>query len=200
MNRTEGRRSPRKGLTVVEILVVAGIAILVIGGIIFIMTQFRRGFSKGEESIVVLQEGGLFLATLRHDMVNAVSPSKDPIAFWKDSIAVAPEKLRLNIYKDTDGNIEPVEYFYEPRPTGGSISRVQGTGGKKILVNNRVASLTWKLGAETVSATGMASGVRQLWVDLDFIMGGQGRIGIKSKELTIRTKLFPTRLNRQINR
>ena len=183
----------RQGLSLVEILVVAGLAVAILGGLIMLMTGYRRTFSKGEESTVVLQEAGLFLGFLRNDLINAVRPPTLPPDRWRESIVATKDRLAITIFRDAEGNLDQVVYAI----TGNSISRSQESGRVKTIVDGRVASLSWTIGSEELAAP--ASGVKRLWVELNGTFGGQGRPGVKSMALPLRTRLFPTRLNRQLS-
>lgn len=200
MKRSNERsdRPPNQGMTFVEIMVAAALAVLVVGGLIFAFMQFRRGFEKGEGSAVVLQEGAFFIALLRNDLINAVSDKSLPPDRWHDAtMTVAPNQISFMVFRDDAGNTEKVVYAYSPRPEGGSLTRAQGTGRTKTLVDKHIASLSWSLGEEMVS--GIGSGVRRLWLNLDLSLGGQGKAGMTSKPVVLSTKLFPVRLNRQLN-
>jgi prepilin-type N-terminal cleavage/methylation domain-containing protein len=199
MKPTEARqeRSKRDGFTLVETIIAVAIAVVIMGGLIFIMIHFRRSYEKGEGTAVTLQEGILMMAMLRNDLINAVMDAKIPADQWTRAMESTPEKLKFSIYRDNQGNIEPVVYAYDMAPDGGSISRTQGTNHPKTLVNRHVASLSWNIGHDLL--TGVGSGVRQIWVDLSLTLGGQGKVGTKSKKTTLRAKLFPVRMNRQFN-
>lgn len=190
--RTFFPRKPR-GLTLVEILVVAALAVVIVGGLVMLMTGYRRSFTKGEESTVVLQEAGLFLGFLRNDLINAVRPPTLPPDRWRESIVATPDKLTLTIFRDAEGNLDQVTYSIE----GTSIKRSQASGRTKTLVEGRLASLSWTVGFEELAAP--ASGVKRIWVELQGGFGGQGRPGIKAMAVPLRTRLFPTRLNRQLS-
>ncbi|MBF0498545.1 MAG: type II secretion system protein [Candidatus Riflebacteria bacterium] len=182
----------RRGFSLVEILVVLSILAMIVGGLLYLMTGFHRSFAKGEESTIVLQEAGFFLAHLRNDLINAVQDPTLPADRWSDSIIATPDKLTLRVFRDTDGNIEPIEYQLE----GDTIKRSVG-GRPRVIVDGHVASLSWKVESETLS--GLASGVRRIWVTLSGTFGGKGKPGIKSKTIPLIAKLFPTRLNRRLN-
>ena len=99
----------------------------------------------------------------------------------------------MTIFRDAEGNLDQVVYTI----AGNSISRSQESGRTKTIVDGRLASLTWSVGSEELAAP--ASGVKRLWVELNGSFGGQGRPGIKSMAIPLRTRLFPTRLNRQLS-
>ncbi|NLI77640.1 MAG: hypothetical protein GX442_14530 [Candidatus Riflebacteria bacterium] len=186
------------GMTFVEILVASVLLVLVLGGLIYAFTQFRRGYEKGESSAVVLQEGALLMGYLRTDLINAVLDPAPKSGRWQDAaLVVSSDRVSFRIFSDDQGHTDQVSYVYAPGRDGGSISRVQGNRSPKVLVNKRVASLTWALGEET--APGVGSGVRRLWLDLAVTLGGQGKAGMTSRTSVLATKLFPVRLNRQLN-
>lgn len=185
-------------MTFVEIMVAAGLATMVLGGLIYAFSQFRRGYEKGESSAIVLQQGALLLGLMRSDMINAVFDRSLPPDRWRDAaLTVTPTQVSFLVFSDDDGKMEKVSYTYSPRREGGSITRTQGSNRTKTLVDKGVASLSWTLGEEIVP--GLGSGVRRLWLNLDLSLGGQGKTGMTSKSVLLSTKLFPTRLNRQLN-
>jgi hypothetical protein len=183
-----------------EIVIVAAVAMILLGIVTALLTQFRRSYTKGEESSIILQEGSLFLAILRSDFINAVRTEDLPEERWAEAIQASSDRLSFFIYKDAEGAIEPVEYAVQPPPNpdvGASLTRTQGGGRAKTLIDRHLASMTW--GIETEVLPGVASQVRQLWLNLRVELGGQGKPGIQSKKLNFAAKLFPTRLNRQLN-
>jgi len=198
MKKIEPPSKTRWAFTLVEIVIGTFIALMLVVIVSMLLVQFKRSYSKGEESSVGIQEGGLFLANLRSDFVNAVMDPSLPPERWKEAIRAEPETLAFQIYKDAEGKIEPVLYHLEKKADGMlSVSRTQGAGSSKLLVNQRIASLSWKV--ETEVFPGLASGVKQIWLSLDMTLGGQGKPGIKAKVVNLSTKCFPTRLNKQIN-
>ncbi|MBF0543539.1 MAG: hypothetical protein HQM08_03855 [Candidatus Riflebacteria bacterium] len=184
------------GFTMVEMLVVSVILFLLIGGLIFLMTGFRKSFDKGEESVVILQESGLFLAMLRNDLINATMDKRLPQNHWNESIGATPEKISFNVFGNPEGTkIVPVMYEY----SGSSIKRTF-EGRTRTIVNGHVASLSWKVESETFSDT--ASGVKRLWIDINAIFSGKSNPGkkeISGKTIKLNSKLFPVRLIKQIN-
>lgn len=183
----------RLGLTLVEILIVVVIAVLFIGTLTTLFSGFRRSFAKGEESTAVIQEGGFFLAHLRNDLINAVFPKGLSPADWQKAITADPTSLSFSLYADAHGTIETVTYSTDGR----SLKRVGKNGAMKLLIDGRIASLSWQTGWEVIPTGG--SGTRRLWVELSMLLGGQGKPGMTSKPLQLRTRLFPARLNRQLN-
>ncbi|HNV68862.1 MAG TPA: prepilin-type N-terminal cleavage/methylation domain-containing protein [Candidatus Ozemobacteraceae bacterium] len=185
--------SRRAGITLVEILIVVVIAVLLIGTLTTLFSGFRRSFAKGEESTVVIQEGGFFLAHLRNDLINAVLPPGFDQADWQKAIVADADSLSFSLYADAQGTIETVTYMTD----GKSLKRMVKNGSPKPLIEGRIASLSWKTGWEVIPTPG--SGTRRLWVELSATLGGQGKPGMTSKQLHLRTRLFPARLNRQLN-
>ncbi|MFZ2956756.1 MAG: prepilin-type N-terminal cleavage/methylation domain-containing protein [Candidatus Ozemobacteraceae bacterium] len=186
----------KNGLSLIEMLVVMVILVMVLGGLIFLMTGFRRSFAKGEESAIILQEAGLFLAYLRNDLINAVPDPFLPPNRWAESLIATPDKLVMRTFRDIDGNIETIEYLLE----GDSLKRSIGDGYPRTIIDGHVASLSWKVEYETLSGT--ASGVRRIWINLSGAFSGKirpGLTGITGKTIPLSAKLFPTRLNRRLN-
>jgi prepilin-type N-terminal cleavage/methylation domain-containing protein len=185
-----------RGFTLVEIIVASVVALLVMGGALTLFSQFRRGFSRGEDSTVLLQEAALFVATLRRDLVNATIDPKAPPRQWHELISVTASQITLTRFRDATGQLEQVVYEYSSAG-GGKVQRRQGQGRPKTLINGRIASLSWALGhSETTTKKGRW---RQLWIDIAADLGSkpasQGKV-----DLAIRTKLFPVRLIRHANR
>ncbi len=195
MKRCNKAISPRPhlGLTLVEILIVVVIAVLFIGTLTTVFSGFRRSFAKGEESTAVIQEGGFFLAHLRNDLINAVLPKGLNPADWQQAITADQHSLSFSLYADAQGTIETVTYSTD----GTSLKRLGKYGSVKPMIEGRIASLSWQTGWEVIPTGG--SGTRRLWVELSMLLGGQGKPGMTSKQLQLRTRLFPARLNRQLN-
>jgi len=188
-----------RGFTLVEMLVVMAIATLLIGGIVLLLTQFRRGFSKGEETGVALQEAGMFLAMLRNDLINAVPDPTLPPEKRQESVRATPTGISFPVYTGERDRTARITYSYQPADTRGSISRAVDGGRPRTLVNGRVASLTWEVCTEQITATGPGSGTKRIWIDVHARIGGQGKAGVKGREIVLTTKLFPARLIRQLN-
>lgn len=188
-----------QGFTFVETLVVIVLAVLVIGGIMQAFTQFRRGFSQGEETGITLQESGMFLARLRSDLINAVSATRLPPDRWRESVEATPNTLSFTVYTGESDRTSVVEYRYDPGNGKGSITRTEGGARSRLLVNGRIASLTWSVGTEELAGNGTGSGTRFLWIDLRARFRGEKAQGTKGKEIVIATKLFPARLIRSLN-
>jgi len=198
VKQTEMPSSRRIGMTFVEIIIAGGLAVLVIGATLYAFMQFRRGFEKGESSAVVLQEGALFLGFLRNDLINAVIDKTLPPDRWRDAVmTVTSNQVSFTAFHDDEGNTEKISYAFSPALGGGSLTRTQGSSRTKTLIDKGIASLSWSLGEEIVP--GIGSGVRRIWLNVDLTIGGQGKAGMTSKIITLSTKLFPTRMNRQLN-
>ena len=191
------RPTVRRGLTLVEILVVVGISVLVVGTLIMLLNNFRRGYQSGEEAAVSLQDAALFASMLRKDLINAVIPPGSPPDKWTEAITTAGDQLSMTVFVDVDGNTDRITYELDRGKEGNSIMRRTGKGGAKKLADDTVASLTWKVHA--VSLTGKANGVRQVWVELSALFQKPRKLGGKGKPILLETRLFPVRLNKQLN-
>jgi len=187
------------GFTFVEILVVIVLAVLIIGGIMLAFTQFRRGFSKGEETGVTLQESGMFLARLRSDLINAVPDTRLSPDRWREAVQATPDRLSFTVYTGESDRTSVIEYRYVPGNGRGSITRSEGGSRTRTLVNGRVDSLSWNVETEELVGKGTGSGTRFLWVDLRARFRGESPAGLKGKEVIVATKLFPARLIRSLN-
>ena len=197
MTRFERTRKPGRGLTLVEIIVVVGISVLVVGSLITLLTNFRRGYQSGEEATVLLQEAGMFVSSLRRDLINAVLPPNLPADRWQEAVSTVGDQLTMTVFTDPDGNTGKITYELTKDGKGFSIHRRLENGNPKVLVKENLASLTWKI--QGVTLTGKAKGIRQLWVDLSGLFQVQRKVGGKGKEILFHTKIFPVRLNRQLN-
>lgn len=187
------------GFTLIEMLVAVVLATLIIGGIVVAFSQFSRSFSHGEEIGVTVQEGGIFLAHLRSDLINAVPDRSTTSDRWREAVQVTPERLSFTVYTGEHDSTSVVEYRYAPGNGKGSITRSAGGSSPRTLVNGRIASLSWILGTEEITGGGAGSGTRFLWIDLQARLSGDKTAGQKGKELVILTKLFPARLIRRLN-
>ncbi|HNW34351.1 MAG TPA: hypothetical protein PKM25_05420 [Candidatus Ozemobacteraceae bacterium] len=145
-----------------------------------------------------MSESEMFLASLRYDLINAVGPRDASQPDWDKYLTVTPEKISFQIFRDADGAVDPVEYVYEKSPEGGSIQRFQSSSRRR-LIDHHIASLTWDVGTALVQSPGIASGFRQIWVSVRFSVGGKVKLSGKTREVLIETKIFPTRLNQQLN-
>ncbi len=182
----------KSGFTLAEILVVCGISGVFLGIAIMLFINFRQGYSRSENVAVLMQESALFLARLRTDLNNAVLSG--PAGDIDKQIQAAPSQLTFNVYSSGRGKILPVVYQYEAAPGGGSISRREDHGGDKVLIKSHVASLTWQLQLERFATPG--SGTFRLSVAIDLqLKTATGR----EKPFAIKTAIFPSRLNRQLN-
>lgn len=188
----------RHGFTLIEGLLAGGLSVVLIGCLVVILIQFQRGFSKGEEAASVLNEAGCFLSFLRYDLINAVCPTRSDQTSWERHVNVSPNMISFSIYSDDDGTIVPVAYVYEKSSSGGTIRRVQGAH-RRTLIDQHVASLTWFLETDVATAPGLASEYRQIWISVDMSVFGHTKFGGNTKEVSLETKIFPTRLHRQLN-
>lgn len=190
--------SRHQGFTLVEGVLASGLTVVLIGCLIVVLIQFQRGFSQGEEAAVVLNEAGCFLSFLRYDLVNAVGPTDSDRTDWRRYLRVTRDSISFNIFSDTAGSMQPIEYVFESSPTGGTILRAQGPN-RRILVDHHIASLTWQLETDVATSPEIASGYRQLWLSIHMSTFGHTKFNGRTKEVPISTKIFPTRLHRQLN-
>ena len=164
-----------------------------------IFSQFQRGYTKGEASAVLLQEGGLFLGLLRHDLINAVQDPSLPPVQWQKAVSATANSLTLQRFKDRDGNRETIEYRLKPTPNqGGTLVRYRNGKEDRTLIRGHVTSMKWDVTSAQYPTT--ASPVRLIWIDLDMELN-RGRKGATAAvPFRVQTKLFPTRLNQLLNR
>ncbi|HAE41161.1 MAG TPA: hypothetical protein DCG57_21375, partial [Candidatus Riflebacteria bacterium] len=91
----------------------------------------------------------------------------------------------------------PVIYRYQPSESGGSLFRREGNDSERVLIKERVASLTWQTELERfVEPDSTSSGTVRLSIGLDI----QLKMPTGSeKPFLLKTSIFPARLNRQLN-
>ncbi len=177
-----------------EILVVCGIVTVFLGTSIMLFTNFRRGFSRSESTAILMQESSLFLARLRTDLNNAVLSGGQSSQSIDQQLSAMPDKLHFQVYSSQTGTTIPITYAYEAAEKGGSISRKEGSGSKKMLIKNHVASLSWQVQLEKFPTPG--SGTLRLSISLDLKLKTETG---KEKLYELSTSVFPARLNRQLN-
>lgn len=179
--------------TLPEILIVCAVSAIFLGSAIMLFTNFRQGFSRSENVAVLLQESALFMARLRTDLNNAVLSGPGTGSF-DQQIQALPDSLTFNVYSSRQGRINQVAYRLLPDAKGGSISRQEADQAERILIKNHVASLSWQMQLERFATPG--SGTFRIGVGLDLeLKTSSGR----EKPFTIKTTMFPARLNRQLN-
>lgn len=188
------KTSETKGFTLVEILVVCGIVTVFLGTAIMLFTNFRRGFSRSESTAILMQESSIFLARLRTDLNNAVLTGSGGGQSIDQQLSATAQQLSFQVYSSQSGTTTPITYTYEPRDKGGSISRKEGSSGKKVLIKDHVASLSWEVQLEKFPTPG--SGTLRLSIALDLKLKTETG---KEKLYELATSIFPARLNRQLN-
>lgn len=184
----------KTGFTLVEILVVCGISVVFLGTAIMLMTNFQQGFSRSENTAILMQESALFIAKLRTDLNNAVLATGGMSGTLDKQILALPNQLSFNVYSSQHGKILPVIYSYEAATNGGTIKRKEANDAEKPLISNYVASLAWQLQIERFATPG--SGTFRISVALDLQLKVASG---KEKPFAIKTSIFPARLNRQLN-
>lgn len=182
--------------TLVEILVVCGIATVFLATAVMLFTNFRRGFSRSEGTAILMQEGALFVARLRNDLNNAVLV---PVIAGNDQAQLnsTPDRLSFSVYSSREAKALPVVYRYQSSETGGSVFRREGNDDERVLIKDRVASLTWQTELERfVEPDSTSSGTVRLSIALDMQLKMQTG---SEKPFLLKTSIFPARLNRQLN-
>ncbi|OGK06407.1 MAG: hypothetical protein A2W80_11010 [Candidatus Riflebacteria bacterium GWC2_50_8] len=182
--------------TLVEILVVCGIATVFLATAIMLFTNFRRGFSRSEGTAILMQEGALFVARLRNDLNNAVLV---PVIAGNDQAQLnsTPDRLSFSLYSSREAKALPVVYRYQASENGGSVFRREGNDNERVLIKDRVASLTWQTELERfVEPDSTSSGTVRLSIALDMQLEMQTG---SEKPFLLKTSIFPARLNRQLN-
>lgn len=187
------KKTSKKGFTLVEILVVCGVSALFLAIAISVFSNFRQGYSRSESGAILLQDAAIFLAQLRNDMNNAVI---DPAAANAGSqFSVDSNHLSFKIYDNRESKILPVVYSVVPSGKKTDLLRKVGTNSAKTLIRDNVASITWS--TEIEAFAGKASGTVRL--SLNLVVNLKTEKG-QEKPFSISTRIFPARLNRQLNK
>lgn len=202
----------RQGYTLLEIVITSLIILIIIsiGYNSFIL--FSKGFRKNEEKTKVMNEVILFISKLRNDLINSLIPNekytKDIINSHQHvitptttniGISLANNQLDMFVYKDIFGNIEKVSYVYYKDNTSNLsfIDRITSSSRKNLLKAN-LATFSWKIEEEVITLES-GSQIKRVWlnIELSFI---PDKIGImQEKPIELRFKIFPVRLNKQLN-
>jgi len=183
-----------RAFTLVEILVVCGIVTVFLGMAIMIFTNFRRGFSRSENTAILMQESALFLARLRTDLNNAVLTGDSAAVPLEKQLNSTPERLQFLVYSSQAGKTLPITYTFRPGHTGGSIYRKESGSSERQLIKEHVASLTWDAEIEKFATPG--SGTLRLSINLDLHLKADSG---SEKPFRIKTSIFPARMNKQLN-
>ncbi len=185
----------RKAFTLVEILVVCGVVSVFLGTAILLFTNFRRGYSRSENTAVLMQESALFLARLRTDLNNAVLSGDFVSVPLEQQLNSTSDKLQFLVYSSQEGKTIPVTYTLRPGRTGGSLYRKESGASERELIKDHVASLSWQAEVEKFATAG--SGTMRLSINLDLQLKADS--GSSEKPFSIKTNIFPARMNRQLN-
>jgi prepilin-type N-terminal cleavage/methylation domain-containing protein len=188
------KRIIKRGFTLVEIIVVCGVVAVFMGTVISLFVNFQQGYSKSESSAVLLQESALLLAQMRNDMNNAVLNAQASANSSAKQFVAEKEQLSFNIYDNRAGKIYPVVYRLSGPAGQQSLSRRPGSGSEKTIIKGSVASLSWATEVENFS--GAASGTIRLSLKVAFSLKTERG---SEKPFSIKTRIFPARLNRQLN-
>ncbi len=190
-------KKKKAGFTLVEIIVVCGLIGFIAGGAILMFRTFRQSYSKGEGTAVLLQEGVLLVANIRNDLNNAIIPPGTNAQNFFSHLRADKNQLKFSIYDNYTGKSQPVVYTYTFLDVDkGSISRKIGNKSIKTIIAKNVASINWKLNFEKFS--GLASGTSRLYVGIELHLKNHLQ-GHEKENFTYKTKVFPVRLNRQLN-
>ncbi len=185
-----------KAFTLIEIIVVCGIASVFLGTAIMLFTNFRRGYSRSEGTAVLMQEGALLVARLRTDLNSAVI-APDTSGSNQAQLKTTADQLSFMLYNSRDAKILPIVYRYQSTDGGGSIYRREGSEDERELIKDHVASLTWFTELERfIEQEIPGSGTLRISIDLAL------QLKMKSsdeKSFVLKTSIFPARLNRQLN-
>lgn len=187
-------RINKQGFTLVEILVVFGVIAVFLGTAISVFTNFRQGYSRSESGAILLQDAAMFLAQLRNDLNNAVIDSGAPAQRVDQQFLVEPGQLRFKVYDNREGKVVPAVYRIVSGKNGGEMLRKLGISTEKGLIKNSVASISWYPEVEHFS--GKASGTMRLSLVVKLSLKTPGG---KEKPFELNTRIFPARLNRQLN-
>lgn len=188
------KKSKKNAFTLVEILVVCAVVSVFLASAITLFSNFRQGFTRSESSAILLQDAALFLAQLRNDLNNAVLDTSLTNSEIEQQFSVTPKQLNFKAYDNREGAVLPVIYRLSGKEGNASLWRKIGNRAEKELIKSNVASLTWQ--TEIESFSGKASGTVRLCLNINCILQTQRA---QEKPFEIRTRIFPARLNRQLN-
>jgi prepilin-type N-terminal cleavage/methylation domain-containing protein len=186
------KKTDKNAFTLIEILVACAVVALFVGTVISLFVNFRRSYSKSESSAILLQETALFLARLRNDMNNAViDPAAADAGLQFDATA---DQLSFKVYDNRSGKIYPVVYRVLGDNEKRDLLRRLGNENEKPIVRNNVASISWETEIERFA--GPASGTIRVCLNLKVTLKN---VRGSEKPFEIKTRIFPARLNRQLN-
>ncbi len=189
------KRKNKIGFTLVEIIVVCGIVAVFMGTAMIVFTNFRSGYSKSESTAVLMQEAVLFISRLRNDLNNAVLDTSNPEK--AKQIDANSNSLSFKIYDSKSGEIFPVSYNLRKSDEKISILRKVGMDAEKVVLADNVASISWV--PEFENFTGKASGTYRLSLNFSMKLRDSQKKNSK-REFSLSTRIFPVRLNKQINK
>lgn len=184
----------KKAFTLIEILIVCGVTAVFLATAISVFSNFRLGYSRSESSAIHLQNTALFVAKLRNDLNNAVINPSLTTQNQTNQFETTDENLSFMVYDNKAGQVTPVSYSLSGEPGKQTLRRRLGNDSDKILIRNNVASLSWKTEIETFS--GKASGTFRLCLNLKILLKDKKN---KEKPFSFNTRIFPARLNKQLN-
>jgi Tfp pilus assembly protein PilE len=184
----------KKAFTLVEILIACGVTAVFLATAITVFSNFRRGYSRSESSAIHLQDTALFVARLRNDLNNAVINPSISAQNQTNQFETTEDSLDFMIYDNRMGQVVPVNYSLTGKPGQQTLTRRSGNSSNKVLIKNNVASLSWK--PEIEGFSGKASGTFRLCLNLKISLNDKKN---KEKPFAFNTRIFPARLNKQIN-
>ena len=178
-------RTKRKAFTLVEILVAAGVTAVFLTMAITLFMRYNKFYSIRHSSAGLMQDCAIFVSRLRNDLNNAVKTEHD-------FMTIDEKQVKFSIYDSGDGKIKPVIYSAIQQSDGYySMARRIGNGSNHILVDDKVASVSWRLNEETIKTE--ASPVKRYGLELQIVMGSK-ELNKQSSEF--KTVIYPVRLNK----
>jgi prepilin-type N-terminal cleavage/methylation domain-containing protein len=184
----------KKGFTLVELVVAAAVSATLLTVLVMLLTNFRAGYSKSEASGILLQETVIFIAKLRTDLNNAVLVQNNLELGFEDQLFSSENQLVFNTYNSAKGLVEPVVYATQSTEQGRVITRKEGNEAERVIVKNKVASISWPIILDTYPTKPLPT--KRVRIELSLTLEALNQA---NKAFHVKTNLFPVRLNKQLN-
>ena len=179
-------RINKKAFTLVEILIAAGVTAVFLTMAITLFTRYNKFYSSRQGSAGLMQDCAIFVSRLRNDLNNAVKTKEG------EFLTIDEKQVKFIIYDSGDGTTKPVIYSAIQQPDGYySMARRIGNGANHILVDDKVASYSWRLNEETIPTE--ASPIKRWGFELTIKLGSKD---LKNQSQEFKIVLYPVRLNK----
>ncbi len=178
-------RIRKKAFTLVEVLIAAGVTAVFLTMAITLFTRYNQYYSIRQSSAGLMQDCAIFVSRLRNDLNNAVKTSDE-------YLTIDEKQVKFDIYDSGDGKVKPVIYSMVQQPDGYySMARRIGNGSNHIIIDKKIASLSWHLKEETIPTD--ASPFKRVGLELQINMGSKE---LKGKSYAFKVVLYPVRINK----